>query len=364
MPTKDRYSLSAWVEESIREFAKSPENTLGDEKNEPAWETPLVGFSSGDDPLYSEIKDLIGQFYLTPTDIFAQAFPDVWITADQLAVVSWVLPHTRATKADNRKEKFYASARWSRARKAGEEFNQRLRDYMTTRLTEAGYQAVAPQNLPSFGISVSERYGLSASWSERHAAYVSGLGTFGLCDGLITPAGKAVRCGSVVARLSVPPTPRPYQDIHAYCLFFSQGVCGKCIARCPAGAISREGHDKLKCRHYIETVVAPHGKEEYGIESVWLRALPDKGAVRIAYPFHQGERRRGVATPPRTNAVQPPLPFPRGRAEGPFLPHFCKSPAVLLNALPVCLPVAAGQMWLDPGECHHGRRVPSPKTMA
>jgi epoxyqueuosine reductase QueG len=29
--------------------------------------------------------------------------------------------------------------------------------------------------------------------SERHAAYAAGLGTFGLCDGLITSVGKAVR---------------------------------------------------------------------------------------------------------------------------------------------------------------------------
>ncbi|MGD0231350.1 MAG: epoxyqueuosine reductase, partial [Syntrophorhabdales bacterium] len=119
----------------------------------------------------------------------------------------------------------------------------------------------------SFGTKLSTRYGLASPWSERHAAYISGLGTFGLCDGLITPLGKAVRCGSVVSRLSIPPTPRPYDGIHAYCLFFTQGVCGKCIGRCPAGAISREGHDKLKCQAYIETVSAAHAREKYGIES-------------------------------------------------------------------------------------------------
>ncbi len=100
----------------------------------------------------------------------------------------------------------------------------------------------------------SEKYGLSSAWSERHAAYVSGLGTFGLCDGLITPLGKAMRCGSVIARLSVTPTPRLYEDHHAYCLFFTKGICGKCADRCPAGAISKEkGHDKKRCQEYIDT---------------------------------------------------------------------------------------------------------------
>jgi ferredoxin len=59
----------------------------------------------------------------------------------------------------------------------------------------------------------------------------------------ITPKGKAMRCGSVIARIQVPATPRPYEDHHAYCLFFSSGTCGQCISRCPSGAITKAGHD-------------------------------------------------------------------------------------------------------------------------
>ena len=267
MPTKDRFSLSAWVEESIKDFAKSPENTLRNKTGEPAWEIPLVGFSRGDDPLYREIKELIGDFYWTPVEIFTQTFPDLWITPDQLTVIAWILPQTKNTKADNRKERLYGSERWTRSRKFGEEFNAKLRDYLVTRLTEAGYQAVAPQRSPAWSQKTSPRYGLSSTWSERHAAHISGLGTFGLCDGLITPAGKAVRCGSVVARVSIPPTPRPYDGHHAYCLFFSHGTCGKCMGRCPAGAITPEGHDKVKCREYLETAIVTHAKEVYGLET-------------------------------------------------------------------------------------------------
>lgn len=267
MPTKDRFSLSAWIEESVRDFAKSPENTLRDKDNEPAFEMPIVGFSSGADPVYADLKGLIGPFFWTPLEIFSLTFPDLWITADQLTVIAWVLPMTRATKADNRKEKAYASERWYRARRFGEEFNTKLRIYLAARLNDAGYQAVAPQASPLWAMKVSERYGISSTWSERHAAYVSGLGTFGLCDGLITPVGKAMRCGSVVARLSIPSTPRPYNDPHAYCLFFSQGGCGKCIGRCPVGAITEKGHDKVKCKEYLEKVQVTHARETYGLEA-------------------------------------------------------------------------------------------------
>ncbi len=268
MPTKDRFSLSAWVEESVRDFAKSPANTLGDAHNEPAFDVPLVGFSSGDDPLYLEFKKVIGPFHWTPTEIFTQAFPDVWITPEQLTVISWILPQTRATKADNRKESAHVSERWARAKRFGEGFNVKLRDYLVSRLTDAGYQAAAPQNLPSWRQKMSERHGMASTWSERHAAYAAGLGTFGLCDGLITPIGKAMRCGSVVARLSIPPTPRPYNDHRAYCLFFSQGgACGKCMARCPVGAITPHGHDKEKCREYLAVVQRAYELESYGLEA-------------------------------------------------------------------------------------------------
>ena len=64
MLTKDRFSLSAWVEESIRDFAKSPANNLGGTHDEPAFDVPLVGFSSGDDPLYVEFKTLDRPFSL------------------------------------------------------------------------------------------------------------------------------------------------------------------------------------------------------------------------------------------------------------------------------------------------------------
>ena len=268
MPKTDRFSLSAWVEESIKGFAKSPQNSLHGKDGEPAFENPLVGFSRGDDPLWGQIKASVGPFYWTPLDIFLQTFPDLRIAADQLTVVAWVLPQTKATKADNRKENRYGSERWVRSRKFGEDFNVKLRSYVTGVLTEAGYEAIAPQSSPLWGERMSESFGISSTWSERHAAYVSGLGTCGLCDGLITPVGKAMRCGSVVARFSTVPTPRPYTDHREYCLFFREGACAKCVGRCPAGAISTNGHDKLKCRSYLESAIVKHAKEAYGIESL------------------------------------------------------------------------------------------------
>jgi epoxyqueuosine reductase QueG len=126
-----------------------------------------------------------------------------------------------------------------------------LRRHLVDSLVKSGHFAVAPMAVPNWTIVKSQRFSWASSWSERHAAHAAGLGTFGLCDGLITAKGKAMRAGSVVAKLSVEPTPRPYADHQAYCLFYVDGTCGKCIDRCPARAISTAGHDKEKCRQHL-----------------------------------------------------------------------------------------------------------------
>jgi len=267
MDRKDGQGVAEWIERGIREFTGSPQNSLRTGNNEIAWGEPLVGFSRGDDPLYAQIASMIGDFHWQPAEIFHITFPQTDVRPEELSVISWVLPQTEATKADNRNESAFGSERWVRARKFGEEFNVALRTEVVRLLQDAGYQAVAPQNSPMFGVRMSKAYEMASTWSERHAAYVSGLGTFGLCDGLITPVGKAMRCGSVVARISIPPTPRPYTDHHAYCLFYSEGTCGVCIKRCPVGALSKEGHDKKKCRDYLEGPIVRHAKDAYGIEA-------------------------------------------------------------------------------------------------
>jgi len=259
---------SGWLENLIENFiTESPENSLGNRMNDKAWAKPLIGFSAGNDPLYQFYKSDIGDFYWTPLEIFLKTFPSSKVTADQLAVISWVLPQTEATKADNRRQTKYPSERWASARVQGEEVNNKLRKIVVSSLHEKGFRAVAPMLSLLWEQRTSEHYGLASTWSERHAAYTSGLGTFGLCDGLITPRGKAMRCGSVVADIKISPTRRPYTDHHAYCLYFSKGICGKCIQRCPAGAISRAGHDKTKCNNYLHNVVEEFVKSNYGFKS-------------------------------------------------------------------------------------------------
>jgi epoxyqueuosine reductase len=258
-----------WITTAITNFVKtSPDNSLTTPTGEKAFNAPLVGFSAGDDPLYEEFVAHIGDFYLRPSDIFNRAFATrAPGSADALTVISWVLPLTPQTLNDQAVETKRPSARWVTVRHHGERFNDALRRHVVLKLSAAGIQAVAPVLAPFWSKSSQGPYAPCSNWSERHAAYAAGLGTFGLCDGLITPVGKAMRTGSVIARAAIAPSPRPYTDHHAYCLFYSHGSCGKCIARCPVKAISKAGHDKTKCKQYTNVTMNAFIRKTYAIST-------------------------------------------------------------------------------------------------
>lgn len=267
MSEKKQSNTASWLKTFIDDFLdRSPGNTLQDVTNEKAFEICLLGFSRGDDPIYEAYKEVVGPFHWTPLEIFSRAFPKSRANAEELTVISWILPQREATKSDNRKETDYPSERWARARIFGEQVNAKLRKEVVDTLKKEGLEAVAPQLFPDWSMKPTQKYVLASTWSERHAAHASGLGTFGLCDGLITPMGKAHRAGSVVARIQTPPTTRPYKGHQEYCLFFSQGLCGECIPRCPVGALSKKGHDKEKCMKFLKPVTEEYVKSQFGFD--------------------------------------------------------------------------------------------------
>jgi ferredoxin len=245
-------NAKTWITDEIRKFMGSPANTLGRGDGEPAWAEPLVGCSSGSDPLYDFYQEDIGDFYRSPVEFLSHKYLDGEFDPAQVTVVSWILPQTAATRNDHREETCFPSERWARSRIFGEEGNVALRKHLEAFFAAKGVAAAAPLLSPLWERRISPKYGYASTWSERHAAYAAGLGTFGLSDGLITAAGKAHRAGSVVIGLHLEPTPRPYDHPNAYCLFHVKGTCGKCMERCPVGAISESGHDKYLCGRYVD----------------------------------------------------------------------------------------------------------------
>jgi epoxyqueuosine reductase QueG len=252
-------------DEAARFLDEDPCNRMGAAwGDERIWVAPLFGVARGDDPLFKTFKDKVDERHWLPAEAFTAGGRQA--TAEELSVVSWILPHNPVTKKDNASRTELTSERWARARIFGEGANMALRDHMIAFLQSAGYEAVAPMRLKGWTELKSKRYVFASNWSERHIAYACGLGTFGLCDGLITPVGKAVRIGSLVLRGQLAPTPRPYTRYDEYCPFKTKKSCGACIKRCPVGALSAQGHDKVKCSAYLGGKTAPYVEEHYGFK--------------------------------------------------------------------------------------------------
>jgi len=267
-PSQPNESLRAAVEEQLR---TSPLNRLSQLDGGPIFENPLVGFADGNDPLFQQYRTIIGAFHLTPREVLERALRDAPETPhaslDSPRVIGWILPIAEATRVANRAQKDVPTIAWGHTRTFGEHFNDALRRHIVAMLRAAGYLAAAPVVEPYFR-TYSEGIDRppASVWSERHVMYAAGLGTFGLSDGFITPRGIAMRCGSVVTNVPLEVTPRPYANHTANCLYLSQGKCAACVARCPAGAITREGgHDKRKCQEYTYGVLRPLFSA-YGVE--------------------------------------------------------------------------------------------------
>lgn len=220
------------------------------------WEKPFTGVADAEDPFFLQLKKAIGDFYWTPGDILGKARPG----SKARSVIVWCLPASETARRANRKESTYPSREWAWTRTYGEYVNDRLREGMVTYLEQAGFSATAPHLHPDNEVDHRPGPGWSCNWSERHAAFVAGLGTFGISGGLITRKGIAHRLGSVVTNCELEPTIRPYgDDPFAWCLRTAKGACGVCIERCPVGSIGETVEDRKKdlcATHDMETIPA------------------------------------------------------------------------------------------------------------
>ena len=242
----------------------SPFNNFGimGKSEELMWEKPIIGFARGDDPYFAHYKKTIGEFYWLPKEVFLMGTNEA-IEDDQLTVISIGFPQTKETKFDQKKAVDMPSDRWLYTRGEWEGMILKITNKIIAQLEDKGINAVSLDSIKEFSRHTSKDFGIASNWSHRHTAFIAGLGTFGLSDGLITEKGKAMRFTSIILKGKIEPTKRPYEDHHDYCKFYSKNKCGACISRCPVNAITKEGHDKEACSAYLQKI-----KKEIGPDFV------------------------------------------------------------------------------------------------
>ena len=214
---------------------------------------PLIGFASADDELFEKYKqpEIIGTNFLTPTE---------WLPSAK-TVVSFFLPFTEEVRLSNRTDRMEPSPEWLYGRIEGQEFITRFMTGLQGLLREKTIESCVPSLDQRFGIEFESTledgvadFHADSRWSERHAAYACGLGTFGLSRGLISEKGIAGRYASVIVSAEYQATERHYTGIDDYCI-----RCGACARNCPAQAISLEhGKNNILCNAQVEKMKAKY----------------------------------------------------------------------------------------------------------
>ena len=251
---------------------------------------PLIGVASGDDPIFPKYKELITPEYLTPLEL--------WETCDQkeilssnLRVVSIVFPYVDKIRKESKnvvelKRIILPAEIYSVGRNYANAFKQETCRQVISFFENKGFKAVAAMISEAFTIITKGDF--YSNWSERHTAFAAGLGTFSLHEALITEVGCNVRFASVVTNAPLDITKRKYGDEpYANCLFYSKGICKKCVEKCPVGAISEKGHDKIKCYNNEQKIarkqnlrLGPILKPHYRrIDGKWKEQLPPVGCA-------------------------------------------------------------------------------------
>jgi len=246
-----------FLENAIKEYvATSPLNCLTAFNSAPISDEPIIVFANGDDPIFQDFKTIIGDHHITPREALEKYVRSKgWryglrSDIENVSVISYALPIPYETRLSERNSSYGGSKRYNHTRWLGEIFRIHLRDYVISLLEIMGYNALTPSRA-GFSETKATPEGLMAGWSERHIAYASGLGTFGLNGLMITSRGCAVYLSSVVCDLELTPTPRVYDSHVANCLFYQDGSCRQCIERCVAGAISEQGRSNIRCRENL-----------------------------------------------------------------------------------------------------------------
>lgn len=200
-----------------------------DNELDPVWGEPIVGFGDARSPRFAELRTLVHPDHYLPEDILPGA----------TTVVSYYLPFTKDVARGNISGDL-ASPEFAYTVALTNSIAMELADEVATDIRAYDYEAEIPEWGRIDGDIVSR-------WSQRHVAYLCGMGTWGINNMIITDEGCCGRFFSIVTNLDVEPDPIPEEE---RCSYRRDGSCGVCMQKCRAHAITPGGFDRWACdRH-------------------------------------------------------------------------------------------------------------------
>lgn len=228
-----RENIREIIEKSIGKYCEA--NGI-----EHIWEEPIVGFADAKSQSFSKLKTVVKADHCVPGDFLE----------DASIVVSYFLPFKREIGKSNKQEGL-ASEVWADAYKHTNAMSSGINQDIIDYLKGLDYKAVEPGK--AIGFAEEE---LKSRWSQRHVAYIAGIGTFGINNMLISEKGGCGRYFSVITNLDVTPDEIVKEE---RCKYKVDKTCGACVKRCKGEALTYEGFDRFKCYESCS-----ENREKYG----------------------------------------------------------------------------------------------------
>lgn len=212
-----------------REIGEIISNKVNELNRPDLYRQPLVSFSSADDERYDELKELIGEWHLTPSEFLP----------DAKSVISYFVPFTKDVVKEPKKMKD-GSPLWGEAyQEINRHFNV-INEAVSDYLTDLGYSAITIKPTHTY-----DPKDLKSMWSHRSAAVIAELGDFGANKLIITEKGSGGRFCTVITSAVLKTDKAP---VETKCLYIKNGTCGLCFKICPVKALSAEAIDKFACQ--------------------------------------------------------------------------------------------------------------------
>ncbi|MGL4772527.1 MAG: epoxyqueuosine reductase [Clostridium sp.] len=197
-------------------------------KTKTKWGKPIIAYADASDELFNELKIIVSKSHATPEELLTGA----------RTVVTYFIPFCEEVVKSNILGKG-SSKEWAIAYIETNKLIEDLNSHLKASLEKHGHTATTTPATHNFD---SEK--LISDWSHRHVAYIGGLGKFGLNNMLITSKGCCGRVGSIITDLKISKTTRTDGE---NCLYYSKGICKKCVDRCVNKALKEDGFDRHKC---------------------------------------------------------------------------------------------------------------------
>ena len=212
---------------------------LAEVGRETRYRLPLVGFAEATDPRFVQLREI--------------AEPTHWLPSDLLpgvrSVVAFFLPFAEEIVEANRAHPRHVAREWAVAYVETNALINEINQRLILALAQRGVRAAAQPATHNW-----DPVTLVSRWSHKSVAAIAGLGSFGLHHMLITDAGCAGRCGSLVLDVALELAPAPGASVGERCRYFHDGSCQVCVERCPTGALTEAGLDKQRCYAWLQQV--------------------------------------------------------------------------------------------------------------